>query len=192
MNTSKRVIRGSIPEEYAQMEGIELVPAYYRDLYKLPFVVEKRHPTFFEDGCHIPHLMMLDSRPVDLKYWFALSDEWAQTDYCTKRLHHTGDYEPLDIEHQLLVATVDLDPRAIEAAFRKLAGKPSGGEYSHLSLLLIGASIWNTRFVPIRHCRHTWESFVTHQNEMFRRNRKATDKRQAAIDAFDALIAEVN
>ena len=69
--------------------------------------------------------MMLDSRPVDLKYWFALSDEWAQTDYCTKRLHHTGDYEPLDIEHQLLVATVDLDPRAIEAAFRKLAGKPS-------------------------------------------------------------------
>ena len=41
VNTSKRVIRGSIPEEYAQMEGIELVPAYDRDLYKLPFVREE-------------------------------------------------------------------------------------------------------------------------------------------------------
>lgn len=187
-HTTRQVDDGCITAEYARMEGIELIPEFDRERYKMPFVVEKMHPTFFDKGCTISDQMMLCSRPVNLEHWFHLSQEWAMTDYYNNQLFDQRDLYYLDKEHKLLCAVVDLAPKVVETAFKALAGRSSGGEYSHASLLLIGAALWRTEWCPVIRTSGTWADYVAMKNAIYKRTRKAEDERQAAIDAFFAEV----
>lgn len=180
----RQVDDGSITVDYARMEGIELVPEFDRERYKLPFVLDKLHPTFPEKGCTIKDKMMLSSRPVSLDHWQHLSEEWAMSDYYNNQLWEGRDLYFLDREHKLLCAVVDLEPNVIEAAFKKLAGQPSGGIYSHAALLFIGAALWRTEWCPVIKTDHSWTEYVAMRNAIYQRTRKAEEERQAAVLAF--------
>ena len=189
MKSANRLVQdGTISQAYADAEGITLIPEFKAELYCRPYVRKHWDPLFPDKGVTISSDLGLRDEKLSLKEWFPIAEEAAVLDYIHCRVY-TADEEFCDREEKLFMGVLHMDPAHVAKAFKRLNGESAPGElYSRQSLLMIGACMWSTHFVPRRFDRdreaYGWRNFVAQKNTAAKCRRDYESRRQANVAEF--------
>lgn len=188
MHYTKRLVQdGTVSQSYADAEGITLIPEFNSELYRLPYKRERWNPLFPEKGVTITRHLGLNNEKKSLQDWFSVVHERATIDYYDVRIFRE-DQDFCDRDLKLLMGVLHSNAAHIAMAFKRLNGEAAPGQlYSEQSLLLIGAALWNTWWVPNIKTHQTdycWRDFVDQENRVARLHRDRESRRQAAVADF--------